>query len=70
MRMLLTFCKCWFMWLCWFWSYSCIFHVFRDGEKPKNPMVELFYGRFLAVGVLEGMHFIVVELEKMSVKIF
>uniref|UniRef100_A0A8D2QLV6 ubiquitinyl hydrolase 1 n=1 Tax=Zosterops lateralis melanops TaxID=1220523 RepID=A0A8D2QLV6_ZOSLA len=26
----------------------------RDGEKPKNPMVELFYGRFLAVGVLEG----------------
>lgn len=29
--------------------------VFRDGEKPKNPMVELFYGRFLAVGVLEGM---------------
>jgi len=30
--------------------------VFRDGEKPKNPMVELFYGRFLAVGVLEGRH--------------
>lgn len=30
--------------------------VFRDGEKPKNPMVELFYGRFLAVGVLEGMN--------------
>ena len=28
---------------------------FRDEEKPKNPMVELFYGRFLAVGVLEGM---------------
>lgn len=27
---------------------------FREGEKPKNPMVELFYGRFLAVGVLEG----------------
>nr|XP_040143135.1 ubiquitin carboxyl-terminal hydrolase 25 [Ictidomys tridecemlineatus] len=25
-----------------------------DEEKPKNPMVELFYGRFLAVGVLEG----------------
>uniref|UniRef100_A0A8D2N191 Ubiquitin carboxyl-terminal hydrolase n=1 Tax=Zonotrichia albicollis TaxID=44394 RepID=A0A8D2N191_ZONAL len=30
---------------------------FRDGEKPKNPMVELFYGRFLAVGVLEGKKF-------------
>ncbi|NXD38670.1 UBP25 hydrolase, partial [Copsychus sechellarum] len=29
----------------------------RDGEKPKNPMVELFYGRFLAVGVLEGKKF-------------
>lgn len=28
--------------------------AFREGEKPKNPMVELFYGRFLAVGVLEG----------------
>ncbi|NWR49894.1 UBP25 hydrolase, partial [Regulus satrapa] len=28
-----------------------------DGEKPKNPMVELFYGRFLAVGVLEGKKF-------------
>lgn len=28
--------------------------MFREGEKPKNPMVELFYGRFLAVGVLEG----------------
>lgn len=28
---------------------------FREGEKPKNPMVELFYGRFLAVGVLEGI---------------
>ncbi|XP_027887069.1 ubiquitin carboxyl-terminal hydrolase 25 isoform X5 [Xiphophorus couchianus] len=27
------------------------------GEKPKNPMVELFYGRFLAVGVLEGKKF-------------
>lgn len=25
-----------------------------DEEKPKNPMVELFHGRFLAVGVLEG----------------
>uniref|UniRef100_A0A8D0CC36 Ubiquitin carboxyl-terminal hydrolase n=1 Tax=Scleropages formosus TaxID=113540 RepID=A0A8D0CC36_SCLFO len=25
--------------------------------KPKNPMVELFYGRFLAVGVLEGKKF-------------
>ncbi|XP_029030412.1 ubiquitin carboxyl-terminal hydrolase 25 isoform X2 [Betta splendens] len=29
----------------------------REGEKPKNPMVELFYGRFLAVGVLEGKQF-------------
>nr|XP_033797787.1 ubiquitin carboxyl-terminal hydrolase 25 isoform X2 [Geotrypetes seraphini] len=29
----------------------------RDGEKPKNPMVELFYGRFLAVGALEGKKF-------------
>ncbi|XP_034034831.1 ubiquitin carboxyl-terminal hydrolase 25 isoform X4 [Thalassophryne amazonica] len=29
----------------------------RQGEKPKNPMVELFYGRFLAVGVLEGEKF-------------
>ncbi|XP_037598441.1 ubiquitin carboxyl-terminal hydrolase 25 isoform X9 [Cebus imitator] len=28
-----------------------------DEEKPKNPMVELFYGRFLAVGVLEGKKF-------------
>ncbi|XP_067350084.1 ubiquitin carboxyl-terminal hydrolase 25 isoform X2 [Channa argus] len=28
-----------------------------EGEKPKNPMVELFYGRFLAVGVLEGKKF-------------
>lgn len=28
--------------------------AYREGEKPKNPMVELFYGRFLAVGVLEG----------------
>ncbi|XP_037544092.1 ubiquitin carboxyl-terminal hydrolase 25 [Nematolebias whitei] len=27
------------------------------GKKPKNPMVELFYGRFLAVGVLEGQKF-------------
>lgn len=27
------------------------------GEKPKNPMVELFYGRFLAVGMLEGKKF-------------
>lgn len=32
--------------------YLCL--AFREGEKPKNPMVELFYGRFLAVGVLEG----------------
>ncbi|EQB78220.1 hypothetical protein CB1_000706032 [Camelus ferus] len=31
--------------------------IFRDEEKPKNPMVELFYGRFLAVGVLEGKKF-------------
>ncbi|KAM9539001.1 ubiquitin carboxyl-terminal hydrolase 25-like isoform 12-T12 [Salvelinus alpinus] len=29
----------------------------REGEKPKNPMVELFYGRFQAVGVLEGKKF-------------
>ncbi|XP_051980940.1 ubiquitin carboxyl-terminal hydrolase 25-like, partial [Xyrauchen texanus] len=29
----------------------------REGENPKNPMVELFYGRFLAVGVLEGKKF-------------
>ncbi|XP_018421027.1 PREDICTED: ubiquitin carboxyl-terminal hydrolase 25 isoform X2 [Nanorana parkeri] len=29
----------------------------RDAEKPKNPMVELFYGRFLAVGVHEGKKF-------------
>ncbi|XP_073524354.1 ubiquitin carboxyl-terminal hydrolase 25 isoform X3 [Phyllobates terribilis] len=29
----------------------------RDGEKPKNPMVELFYGHFLAVGVHEGKKF-------------
>uniref|UniRef100_A0A8C5L9B2 ubiquitinyl hydrolase 1 n=1 Tax=Jaculus jaculus TaxID=51337 RepID=A0A8C5L9B2_JACJA len=28
-----------------------------DEEKPKNPMVELSYGRFLAVGVLEGKKF-------------
>lgn len=41
-------------------QYSALFNnktlcfAFREGEKPKNPMVELFYGRFLAVGVLEG----------------
>ncbi|XP_048837149.1 LOW QUALITY PROTEIN: ubiquitin carboxyl-terminal hydrolase 25-like [Brienomyrus brachyistius] len=29
----------------------------REGEQPKNPMVELFYGRFLAVGVHEGKKF-------------
>ncbi|XP_016331653.1 ubiquitin carboxyl-terminal hydrolase 25-like [Sinocyclocheilus anshuiensis] len=29
----------------------------QQGEKPKNPMVDLFYGRFLAVGVLEGKKF-------------
>lgn len=34
--------------------YKYISCAFREGEKPKNPMVELFYGRFLAVGVLEG----------------
>ncbi|XP_077402431.1 ubiquitin carboxyl-terminal hydrolase 25 isoform X1 [Vanacampus margaritifer] len=36
----------------------------EDGEedKPKNPMVELFYGRFLAVGVLEGKKFENTEL--------
>lgn len=38
------------------WDLVLTHSVFRDGEKPKNPMVELFYGRFLAVGVLEGMH--------------
>lgn len=42
-----------------FKNYNHIFFFFlpcfRDEEKPKNPMVELFYGRFLAVGVLEGM---------------
>ncbi|KAJ8414630.1 hypothetical protein AAFF_G00038320 [Aldrovandia affinis] len=29
----------------------------REGEKLKNPLVELFYGQFLAVGVLEGKKF-------------
>ncbi|XP_026519899.1 ubiquitin carboxyl-terminal hydrolase 25 isoform X6 [Notechis scutatus] len=29
----------------------------QNGEKPKNPMVELFYGRFLAAGFLEGKKF-------------
>ncbi|KAJ8280879.1 hypothetical protein GJAV_G00060370 [Gymnothorax javanicus] len=29
----------------------------RDGEKSKNPLVELFYGQFLAQGVLEGKKF-------------
>uniref|UniRef100_A0A8C0VBB4 Ubiquitin carboxyl-terminal hydrolase 25 n=1 Tax=Cyanistes caeruleus TaxID=156563 RepID=A0A8C0VBB4_CYACU len=46
--------------LCMFlWSYCNRKYpvFFRDGEKPKNPMVELFYGRFLAVGVLEGKKF-------------
>lgn len=33
---------------------ALLFSLHREGEKPKNPMVELFYGRFLAVGVLEG----------------
>ncbi|XP_029704754.1 ubiquitin carboxyl-terminal hydrolase 25 isoform X3 [Takifugu rubripes] len=28
-----------------------------ETERPKNPMVELFYGHFLAVGVLEGKKF-------------
>ena len=46
---------------------------FRDEEKPKNPMVELFYGRFLAVGVLEGivtcLPFITIE-EILSVSSF
>ena len=38
------------------YNHIYIFNViFRDEEKPKNPMVELFYGRFLAVGVLEGI---------------
>ncbi|XP_077900602.1 ubiquitin carboxyl-terminal hydrolase 25 isoform X3 [Ictidomys tridecemlineatus] len=34
-----------------------IWKISPDEEKPKNPMVELFYGRFLAVGVLEGKKF-------------
>ncbi|KAL2094455.1 hypothetical protein ACEWY4_009174 [Coilia grayii] len=29
----------------------------REAKEPKNPMVELFYGRFVAVGVLEGKKF-------------
>ncbi|XP_042564488.1 ubiquitin carboxyl-terminal hydrolase 25 isoform X3 [Clupea harengus] len=29
----------------------------REPREPKNPMVELFYGRFVAVGVLEGKKF-------------
>ncbi|KAG9333344.1 hypothetical protein JZ751_012753 [Albula glossodonta] len=29
----------------------------REGQKLKNPLVELFYGQFLAVGVLEGKKF-------------
>ncbi|XP_062391855.1 ubiquitin carboxyl-terminal hydrolase 25 isoform X5 [Sardina pilchardus] len=29
----------------------------REAKGPKNPMVELFYGRFVAVGVLEGKKF-------------
>ncbi|KAG7266555.1 hypothetical protein CRUP_017725 [Coryphaenoides rupestris] len=28
----------------------------REGEKPKNPMVELFYGRFLAVNGFKDLH--------------
>ncbi|XP_042564490.1 ubiquitin carboxyl-terminal hydrolase 25 isoform X5 [Clupea harengus] len=28
-----------------------------EPREPKNPMVELFYGRFVAVGVLEGKKF-------------
>lgn len=51
LKYLTHFCKN--LWL--LWSYTNSLSVFRDGEKPKNPMVELFYGRFLAVGVLEGM---------------
>uniref|UniRef100_A0A671LL77 Ubiquitin carboxyl-terminal hydrolase n=1 Tax=Sinocyclocheilus anshuiensis TaxID=1608454 RepID=A0A671LL77_9TELE len=35
--------------------FALVLH--REGEKPKNPMVDLFYGRFLAVGVLEGKKF-------------
>ena len=35
-------------------SFFFVVVIVREGEKPKNPMVELFYGRFLAVGVLEG----------------
>uniref|UniRef100_A0A671WVY5 Ubiquitin carboxyl-terminal hydrolase 25 n=1 Tax=Sparus aurata TaxID=8175 RepID=A0A671WVY5_SPAAU len=40
-------------------TYVFEYHLlaYREGEKPKNPMVELFYGRFLAVGVLEGKKF-------------
>lgn len=42
--------------LSWFFS--------REGEKPKNPMVELFYGRFLAVGVHEGETGCLIETNK------
>uniref|UniRef100_A0A665WMS7 ubiquitinyl hydrolase 1 n=1 Tax=Echeneis naucrates TaxID=173247 RepID=A0A665WMS7_ECHNA len=38
-------------------TYQLKSHEAISGEKPKNPMVELFYGRFLAVGVLEGKKF-------------
>uniref|UniRef100_A0A674NFT2 Ubiquitin carboxyl-terminal hydrolase n=1 Tax=Takifugu rubripes TaxID=31033 RepID=A0A674NFT2_TAKRU len=33
------------------------FQMQAEEERPKNPMVELFYGHFLAVGVLEGKKF-------------
>uniref|UniRef100_A0A671LQI4 Ubiquitin carboxyl-terminal hydrolase n=1 Tax=Sinocyclocheilus anshuiensis TaxID=1608454 RepID=A0A671LQI4_9TELE len=38
-------------------SFCHLHTIIEWGEKPKNPMVDLFYGRFLAVGVLEGKKF-------------
>lgn len=32
----------------------CLCLPSSETERAKNPMVELFYGHFLAVGVLEG----------------
>lgn len=43
---------------------SLHFVAFREEDKPKNPMVELFYGRFLAVGVLEGEMRCQIEIDK------
>lgn len=42
-------------WICLAGSNGfCIFLAISETERTKNPMVELFYGHFLAVGVLEG----------------